>query len=890
MPHTTVRRMCVAILIATVATVASAEVRVIARQPAGLFITGEPLSFVIETDGPAEEIAWAVTDYHAATVAEGTLMVGGGASTELRINERLAIGYYTLRLSFAAGGTFDRPFCVLPPPEDGRGDGGIFGVGYEARCETEWDILQRLGVRHVRSEFPWTVVEPEAGRFDLSRVREVIEEASERNLQVTVLTGHTPRHYGQKPVDARGRVETAWYTWQPATTMEWHRFISVMADNLLGHSLPPDPPSPTDTLARTPRPLVRGWEIWSEADQNFYYGDWDRYLDMLRIAWGTIRSRERVPVIYGSCGHWTEMALTCIANCHQYFDRIAYHPHGEDPDYEIMHWFRNMPQVLIDRGAPRETYWTETDFRTDDRETEPGFILRLYATLRSWRQRDYIRSGCTGGVIGWEWSEAGLVQKKNGQPYIPRPAAVAYALSRWLLESAAYVGPIDAPAGARLELFMRDGEPMIIGWSAEGPHQVQIDVTPRAELLTCMGFRTPLSGPTTTVTLDADAVAIFGVSRDYIAEAACANVERRLTTELNHVSPTNSGYINVLETDTDSLISPQFADNVRAAVAEACDPTRTPPAHCAAALFGAQRIVGDGMLAVVRHGRQRGHLYRNHYNTIWRLAQFVEDLGEIADGVGARWRRMNNVSASDLQSVRAMLAGVRERAEFHPGGGECAQAVRLLDRAEQQLRLVTESGGHRRGAWWAATLQVRAAHAMVAVEERINRRAFVVLPPRPDHELSGRVYNFLPREISGRIAVEMPEQWGRPVRTASFTAPSGGFSGPIPISFAVPSEPTPWVVKTAYRPWESLPVRLPEPLPANSEIWATARIAHAADPPPMRYRLCVGSYPGESAPEQVDHPLAMPAAAPARRPLLSSLRPAATDPLAIPECVRLVTD
>lgn len=836
----------------------AAGCRVTFERPARTFLRDEAVQFLIHSDSEPQDAQWQIHDSYGTQWAAGSVRLGANTSS-LRVREQLGVGYYTLGLQLPSGDDVEEVFCVLPPPDEGRGRGGIFGVHYLPRSDEEWQILQQMGTRHLRAECPWTVIEPEMGEFDTRMVDGFIEHALEHDMQLTVLTGHTPRHYSEKPIDAEGRVATAWYTWQPKTTVTWYRFIDMMGRRLLNRRLPAPPSHPADTLPRSGRPLVVAWEVWSEADQNFYYGDWDRYLDMLRIAYCALRDYERVPIVYGSCGHWTEMSITVAANCSDYFDRMAYHPFGDDPDYELMHWFRNMPQVLLRAGAPRETAFTEVDFHAAEREREAGFILRLYATLRAFRQRHYIRSGCTGGVITGGGRHYALVDRVE-DGYRPRPAYVAWAVARWLLEDAEYIGPLNAPDGARLELFLRNGVPVAVAWTEGGTATIRLDVASQAQRMTCLGRRTGLQGPTATIEVGQDACAILGVSWRYLREAVTNALERRLTTELDHESPHNSAYLDPLEEDAAACVAADFPDRLREAVDEACDRYERRPAHGAAAFFKVQRTLGAGMLQAVRNGRAAGELRPIHTNTIWRLAQQLEDLGEVADALGKRWWRMNNVTPDDMQKVREQIHAIRERFDAAQRGAECPFADRLLDRAVEQLRLVTHSGGHRRGAWWAAVLQVRTAHALTAVEPPGLRRLFValhfptgrpvtkgtLLEPGPHQVITARVYNFLSRDVSGTLHLQMPEDWHCETPTVAFSAPPGGCSESIPVSFDIPDEPTPWVQKAAWRTAGTLLVDLPEPLPANEEILVTADLGGGLETPPMRYRLCVGGYPSRA--------------------------------------------
>lgn len=837
-----------------------ADFQILTARPASSFIRGDALEFVVHCGRPRQSVPWTVTDHTGARRAAGTIVVDATRPATLRVRERLGLGYYTLALTLAGGTVVEMPFCVLPRPDEDRGDGGVFGLGYVPRNETEWAMLAQMGGRHIRAEFPWPEVEWEAGVYRLAWVNGIADAARRHGLQLTVLTGHTPRHYGQQPIDAYDQVARQWYKWEPRSTVEWYNFIEAMSGALLSKRLEPGAPQPGDTLPRSGRRLVRAWEIWSEADQNFYWGDWDRYLDMLRIAYGSIRSRENVPVVYGSCGHMTQMNYTNSQGCGNFFDMVAYHPHGSDPDYELMHWFRNMPQAMLARGAMRDTAFSECDFHAADSAHEAGFVVRLAATLRAWRQPLYVRSGCTGGVISDARCRYALVWKENGR-YVPRPAYMAFALARYLLEAAQYVGPVPAPEGVRLELFLRAGVPMLVAWT-DGPAQsLPVQLGGGATLVDCLGGTTSLRGPSATIEVSPDTVVVLGAAHSYVVRAANAATARWLTTELGHDSPHNSPYVDTLEQDAAACVDPRFGQRLRTAVDDAGRTWLRYPPQGTAAFFAAQRVAGDAMLQATRQVQADGRAGRLPLNTIWRLAQVVEDLGAIADGVGARWPRMHNVTPADLEKTRAQIRKTRERVATASGGGQCPFADRLLDRAERQLEIVTAGGGHQRGAWWAATLQARAAHALTAVEPPELLRAVLVaefptsapmfkgklVSPGSDHQLVARVYNFLPHPLAGRLRFELPEDWACSVSPPAFAAPAGSASAPASVSYQVPEQPTPWVQKIVFRPGSDFAVDLPPPLATNETVRVTADRGAARAAMAMTYRAFVGSYPSRAA-------------------------------------------
>jgi len=838
------------------------------RRPARTFFPGEPIQFTVRLDGPRDVAVFTMTDYQGRKRAGGRVRAGRGHPALLKINRKFPTGIYYLRLAFRSGLMVEDAFCVIPRPDQNVGDRRLFGVHWRPRNDAQWQALAQMGARHLRAEVTWPDTELVPGEYDFSTADMYAEGARKVGLQLTVLSGHTPRFYSMRPLDGEGRVATAWHTWPPADTIEWSRFTEALASRLLHQTV--STPLPDLRPKGPQRPLVLAWEVWSEADQNFYYGTWERYLDMLRIAYCTVkRHAPRTPVVYGSCGHWTEASFTVQSGCADYFDLMAYHPGGPDPDWALENWLVNMPQVMLACGRPRESAYTETHFIPDSPDLEASFQLRLYATLKAWRQPFYIRTGCVGALIGRpNVDEHAFLWERDGQ-LIPRPGYVGFAVARWLLEDAHYIGPLNLAEGARLELFLKHGRPLVVAWGdpAAAGLRVPMRLLPGAQLINAMGHVREIACASYQVTAGPEPLALWGVDYDYVRLAARLAMERVLTTELGFYSDHNSSYVDPLEQDAARWISPSFPTEVKRAVRGACRESREHPTGGPAAFHAAQRVAGAGMVQVVRTCQSEGNFDRGPRNTIWRLGQYVEDLGMIADGLDERWPEMHNLSEQEMNTVRSRANNLRRQTREENSHAECAYAERLIDRALEQLDWTEESSGRRRGAWWAAKLHLAAAEAVAEVEPPLMRRVFIaanfptgeqftkatLLPPGPDQHLAARACNFLGRRVSGSIALQVPERWEGPGPSLAFSVASNGVTEPLQMPFAVPNQPTPWVTKTVWRPWNDweLLVDLPQPIEPNADLWLSGQTSTGPDLPDMRYRVCVGAYPAGSQPVQI---------------------------------------
>ena len=98
------------------------------QRVASSFLSTEAVQFSVTSDLPSQRLAWSVTDYYGEQRANSVIQAGEG-STNLTVTPHPGVGYYTLSLQYESGAECEKVFCVLPHPDDARGDGGLFGIG-----------------------------------------------------------------------------------------------------------------------------------------------------------------------------------------------------------------------------------------------------------------------------------------------------------------------------------------------------------------------------------------------------------------------------------------------------------------------------------------------------------------------------------------------------------------------------------------------------------------------------------------------------------------------------------------------------------------------------------------------------------------------------------------
>lgn len=170
--------------------------------------------------------------------------------------------------AIAAGMVLSTGCGSEPAPKVSAEIGFALGGGINDLTDEEMiaqlDELHALGVRHIRIDLAWSVIEPVAGEYDWSRSDLIVDQAAERGIEVLALVAYTPE-WARPP----GTTDKA----PPNDFSEFARFTRDAAERY--------------------RLDVRNWEIWNEPNHDpFWSGGVDpvRYADLYRRAATEIRA------------------------------------------------------------------------------------------------------------------------------------------------------------------------------------------------------------------------------------------------------------------------------------------------------------------------------------------------------------------------------------------------------------------------------------------------------------------------------------------------------------------------------------------------------------------------------------------------------------------------
>jgi hypothetical protein len=853
-------------------------------RPGHAFYTGEPVQFGVTVSGPRQRLGYTVTDDRGLSLRSGAANVGLGQGVEVGVPGTLPPGWYRLRLA-GAEVQAEEAFCVIPRPWEEPGDYQLFALHPDDWSPESLQAAAQIGVRHIRHNILWPNSEPERDQWDWEYIQRGYGWAQRSGQQMLAVLGYTPIFQGQRAENCHLWIENANFTWHPREPDEFARYARTVMDYARGKAVqwPPAGIVPRgETVVPESVPWVCGWEMWNEVDLSFYFGDWNRYCELLHLVYACSRQRTpETPVLYGgSTGNWPAMCMLVSGSGRYTYDYNTFHPDHEITSW-LSEWYSGAPQIPYCVGLPRETIHTEAYATVgegaDPRETyqeTPGDLLRLYVTLKAWREVGYYRSGCLGGWIddghrAWPGTSL-LVRTSEGLR--PTPLYPAFAAARLLLSDATLVGPLKQGSSTSGYAFLKRGRTMVAAWSDAGA-EVTLELEPGAYRVDAMGRRFDLGGRDRyRRRLDGEPLVIVGAKPGAYLPQALRQEYALLAETYYGVPPWPSchvWYTNKLQQDVAEWAGTDGPARLLRAVRKAARAMAREPGEAPGAVAVAQAECGALMARVVGRCEDGDGLDRQAANTLWRLARVSEWLGQVADAGAPAGAAEDHARAGErLQQVRATLGGA-------DGGAIPPFTDKLLDRARRDL-----SGGAGRtgfGARAAAEQKTGLAERLGQVESRVAlqvvplvdfvsarlMRKALLLEPGQEHILRLWVQNLRPEPVAGTLTVTTPALWEPAAVTVAFSAPADGASAVTEVRVTLPEEPRPWVRRSSFTLDGDLNVELPATLRDQSEIIVSGELSSGECLATVRYFVNVG--------RSLDAPTVPPSAEGALRTQLEGL-------------------
>lgn len=833
------------------------------------FFDGEPIRLSVSLTPPLREVRYRVLDFYGKVRADTTMMVGGEQAVTIPLQKNLGIGWYHLTLTWNTG-THSVDFCVLPPPWRDPGDYSIFGlVPNNGSTDLNLEAAALMGVRLIRQTVPWPPFEPARGDFRMELLDNWYALGRKYGVQMLLILGYTPGFLGEKPINYLDWwVNNCNFTWHVKEPNEYGRYLDKVTGFARGKTitwpassiLPATAPPPQQVL-----PWAHSWEMWNEADILFYVGDWNRYMEMLHMAWAA--GRQRVPeaaMVYGgSTGNWVALGQVASGSAKYCFDYVGLHTGGA-VEQALRVWYGGSQQIPWCVGAPRETSHTEC-YAQGRREgvdypiyhETPGELQRCYLTVKAWREAAFYRSGCLGGFI-WEDGMmapgTSLLVPRNGK-LEPTPLYPAFAAVRQLLSDAVEVGPVDLGPNTTAHIFLKHGEVMLAAWSDDNA-MATLQLAPGSRQLDCFnkarnwGDKTRLSTP-----LGPEPTIFLGASDDYLREA----IERRFALLANtaYGTPqTNPGvgwYVSPMMADLADLLGAGAGGKLAALIPKVARIAQQTPEQGPSAVTAAQTACLELMGALVGKCRVGEEVPVKIANNVWRLARMDEWLGEIADDRSGLWQNLQ-VTAADVAQMKRRLGYARLRQANRRPDAYCPLAASMMDRTQWQCWRLEQV--QRRGTYNAMAHKLMVAERLIDIEKAYVMRVVPiidfttsrpfrkarVLEPGQTHTLTVWAYNYLDHPVSGTLRLKLPTAWSPNELTVPFTAGVTGPSAMVPMQVTLPEEPRPWIKAASFTMDGMINVSLPSSLGDNPTIEVTGQLSTGQPIAPMTYFVNVGHW------------------------------------------------
>ena len=238
----------------------------------------------------------------------------------------------------------------------GAGEGGAgspYGVtAHVSRwefptAERQMQLMRQAGIRWTRSDFDWSAVNPSPGKWDFSKLDQLLEISKRTGVRVLPILGYSSAEKIH-PINALER---------------WSDYCGRVAGRY--------------------REFWPAYEIWNEQNTSVFWGRPDspeEYVKVLEAASRAIRATAPgAKVVYGGLAGTASDFLdkTLSLGAAKYCDAVAFHPYrvSEYPELSLPQAVDEVRAVLVKHGCPDMPLWcTEIGWSTPRR---PEYLREL---------------------------------------------------------------------------------------------------------------------------------------------------------------------------------------------------------------------------------------------------------------------------------------------------------------------------------------------------------------------------------------------------------------------------------------------------------------------------------------------------------------------------------
>lgn len=362
--------------------------------------------------------------------------------------------------------------CLLAATTAAASARGVFGVVIDpnlaglaqsspASFNSQVALMRRSGVQWMRSDFDWSVAEPQKGVYDWAPTDAVVAAAARHGVQVLPIVEFTPQWASTHP-------QSAWKFYAPTSDALYAQFVTALVKRY----------GPHGTFWAVNRHLhyqpIRAWQIWNEPEGTQY--DWrtrpwqSSYVKLLKAAYpaihradhgATVVSGALVALGCGGCLPWTEATDLYKLGWKRDFDVLAMNVFTLNPksvpgtvgyDFTIVSRVRAIMARYHDLHKPvwiTELTWSAALHRVPKADLE-GFettakgqaqrIAAFYKQLAvhhpdniqrafwyDWASSYSPTPDYPGSIVSFQYTGLTKWGGHAGQPFVPQPGLKAYS-------------------------------------------------------------------------------------------------------------------------------------------------------------------------------------------------------------------------------------------------------------------------------------------------------------------------------------------------------------------------------------------------------------------------------------------------------------------------------
>jgi hypothetical protein len=406
-------------------------------------------------------------------------------------------GVFRFKLRTSAGGEdsdWELAFAVIPRPTPGLRENSMFGIACSPD-DKAFEAMKRIGARWLRTDAgcSWYNCEPEEkGKFNWTGFDNLVAKCNEHDLMLLPILDYAPEW--AKPKDAQGK--SFQYLDAPEKVEDYADFVAAVAERYAGK---------LKYYELWNEPYVMGW-TWRNTAQH--------YRDLLKVTYPKAKQADPNCVLIASAGsasHLQDVVFAKGASVAECFDEASTHTYGVGPP-EGDFFGKAEHSVLVAKKHGKQVVWC----------TEQGWQLWDSLELAKWVPRTYVL-GKIAGLRTITWFTLASEDMGLFKPgYIPRAAAVSYAVCASMLEDTVLVEDLYPHSryiyGA---LFKRqDGRKVAVVWTTAGRGTLRMRVGQGVKAFDMMGnpvgrvvkdvLEAPISDEVLYLTSDGDQAVFLG--------------------------------------------------------------------------------------------------------------------------------------------------------------------------------------------------------------------------------------------------------------------------------------------------------------------------------------------------------------------------------------------